>query len=152
MTSSNGNIFCVTGPLCGEFTAHGEFPTQRPVTRSFDVFFDVHWINVWVNNRETGDLKYHPALNDVIVMQYLVFPNFCFLNTKSWWCISMMRTCIFLFWLITQWTNFSLCHCNNYSRSSSISSLDKGIHLHLHQAMPIHNDHMLMTNVIDVSD
>ena len=41
MTSSNGNIFRVTGPLCGEFTGHGEFPTQRPVTRSFDVFFDL---------------------------------------------------------------------------------------------------------------
>ena len=41
MTSSNGNIFGVTGPLCGEFTGSGEFPTQRPVTRSFDVFFDL---------------------------------------------------------------------------------------------------------------
>ena len=39
--SSNGNIFRVTGPLCGEFTGPGEFPTQRPVTRSFDVFFDL---------------------------------------------------------------------------------------------------------------
>ena len=38
-TSSNGNIFRVTGPLCGEFTGPVEFPTQRPVTRSFDVFF-----------------------------------------------------------------------------------------------------------------
>ena len=42
MTSSNGNIFRVTGPLCGEFTGPGEFPTQRPVTRNFDVFFDLH--------------------------------------------------------------------------------------------------------------
>ena len=41
MTSSNGNIFRVTGPLCGEFTGPGEFSTQRPVTRSFDVFFDL---------------------------------------------------------------------------------------------------------------
>ena len=41
MTSSNGNIFRVTGPLCGEFTGPGEFPTQRPVTRNFDVFFDL---------------------------------------------------------------------------------------------------------------
>ena len=41
MMSSNGNIFRVTGPLCGEFTGPGEFPTQRPVTRSFDVFFDL---------------------------------------------------------------------------------------------------------------
>ena len=40
MTSSNGNIFCVTGPLRGEFTGPGEFPKQRPVTR-IDVFFDL---------------------------------------------------------------------------------------------------------------
>ena len=39
MTSSNGNIFRVTGHLCGEFT--GEFPAQRPVTRRLDVFFDL---------------------------------------------------------------------------------------------------------------
>ena len=38
MASSNGNIFRVTGPLCSQVT--GEFPSQRPVTRSFDVFFD----------------------------------------------------------------------------------------------------------------
>ena len=41
MTSSNRNIFRVTGPLCGEFTGPGEFPAQRPVTRSFDVFFNL---------------------------------------------------------------------------------------------------------------
>ena len=41
MTSSNGNIFRVTGPLCGEFTGPGEFHAQRPVTRSFDVFFEL---------------------------------------------------------------------------------------------------------------
>ena len=41
MTSSNWNIFRVTGHLCGEFTGPGEFPAQRPVTRSFDVFFDL---------------------------------------------------------------------------------------------------------------
>ena len=42
MTSSNGNIFRVTGPLCGEFTGPCEFPAQRPVTRSFGVFVDLH--------------------------------------------------------------------------------------------------------------
>ena len=41
MTSSNGNVFRVTGPLCGEFTGPGEFPAQRPVTRSFGVSFDL---------------------------------------------------------------------------------------------------------------
>ena len=42
MTSSNGNIFLVTGHLCGNSPVPGEFPTQRPVTpRSFGVFFDL---------------------------------------------------------------------------------------------------------------
>ena len=53
MTSSNWNIFRVTGHLCGEFTGHRSRKTsklrvtglcagaQRPVTRSFDVFFDL---------------------------------------------------------------------------------------------------------------
>ena len=41
LTSSNGNIFRVTGHLCREFTGPGEFPAQRLVTRSFDGFFDL---------------------------------------------------------------------------------------------------------------
>ena len=41
MTSSNGNIFRVTGRLCGEFTCHRWIPTQRSVTQSFGVFFDL---------------------------------------------------------------------------------------------------------------
>ena len=63
MTSSNGNIFRVTGPLCGEFTGPGEFPTKRPVTRSFDVFFDLR-----LNKREAGDLRRHRGHYDVSVM------------------------------------------------------------------------------------
>ena len=86
MTSSDGNIFRVTGPFW-------------PVTRSFDVFFDlclrgIHrssvnsphkgqwrgalmfsficaWINGWVNNRETGDLRRHRANYDVVVVTFL---------------------------------------------------------------------------------
>ena len=42
MTSSNGKIFRVTDPLCGEFTGHRWIPpAQRPVTRSFATFFDL---------------------------------------------------------------------------------------------------------------
>ena len=41
MTSSNGNIFCVTGHLCGEYTGPRWIPHTKPVTRSFDVFFDL---------------------------------------------------------------------------------------------------------------
>ena len=41
MTTSNGNIFRVTGPLCGEFTGQRWIPHTKPVTRSFDVYFDL---------------------------------------------------------------------------------------------------------------
>ena len=71
MTSLNGNIFRVAGHLCGEFTCHRWIPAQRPVTRSFDVFFDLRWINGSVNNREAGDLRRHRAHYDVTVMTYL---------------------------------------------------------------------------------
>ena len=55
MTSSNGNIFRVTGHLCGEFTGPvtGEFPTQRPATRSFDVLFDRR-LNKWLSKQSWG--------------------------------------------------------------------------------------------------
>ena len=41
MTSSNGNIFRVTGPCAGNSLVVGELPSQRPVTRSFEVFYDL---------------------------------------------------------------------------------------------------------------
>ena len=56
--------------LCaGNSPVTGEFPAQRPVTRSFDVFFDL-WLNKRLsNNREAGDLRRQQAHYDVIVMQ-----------------------------------------------------------------------------------
>ena len=41
MTSWIGNIFRVTGHCAGNSPIPNEFPAQRPVTRSFDVFFDL---------------------------------------------------------------------------------------------------------------
>ena len=69
MTSSNGNIFRVTGHLCGEFTG----PRWIPRTKASDVelrcfLWSAPWINGWVNNREAGDLRRYRAHYDVIVM------------------------------------------------------------------------------------
>ena len=41
MTSSNGNFSALLAFCAGNSPVTGEFPTQRPVTRSFDVFFDL---------------------------------------------------------------------------------------------------------------
>ena len=53
----------------GNSPVPGEFPTQRPVTRSFDVFFDLRLNNDWVNNGEAGDLRRYRDHYDVIVME-----------------------------------------------------------------------------------
>ena len=67
MTSSNGNIFQVTSPLCGEFTSDRWIPLQRRVMRSFNVFFDLR-----LNKREAGNLRRHRAHYDATVMMPLV--------------------------------------------------------------------------------
>ena len=64
MTSSNGNIFRVTGHLCGEFTGLRWIP--RTKASDAVLFFDVR---VWVNTREAGDLRRYRIHYDVIVMQ-----------------------------------------------------------------------------------
>ena len=65
MTSSNGKIFRVTGPLCGEFTGL----RWIPLTNASDAeLWSASWINGWVNKREAGGLRRHRAHYDVIVM------------------------------------------------------------------------------------
>ena len=61
--------------VCG---SSSEFPSRRPVTRSFDVFLICAWINGWVNNREAGDLGRHRAHLDVIVMGGYTNSVYCF--------------------------------------------------------------------------
>ena len=89
MTSSNGNIFRVTGHLCGEFT--GDYwPFVRGIHRSpvnsphkgqwrgaLMVSLICAWINGWVNNREAGDLRHHCAHHDVTVMWENKVEEYC---------------------------------------------------------------------------
>ena len=82
MTSSNGNIFRVTGPLCGEFTGPGEFPAQRPVTRSFDVFFDLR-LNKRLSKQPWGWWFETPAWS---LWRQRNEPNRQRLNSFKWVC------------------------------------------------------------------
>ena len=52
----------------GNSPVAGDFPTQRPVTRSFDVFFALRLNKGCVNNREGGDLRRYRTHYGVIVM------------------------------------------------------------------------------------
>ena len=42
MMSSNGNISALLALCAGNSSVTGEFSAQRPVRRSFDIFFDLH--------------------------------------------------------------------------------------------------------------
>ena len=55
--------------LCaGNSPVTGEFSPQRPVTRSFDAFFDLGLNKRLTNNRFAGDLRRHRAHYDVTVI------------------------------------------------------------------------------------
>ena len=70
-TSSNGNIFRVTGPLWGKPPVTGGFSSQRSVTRSFNVSLICVGTNDWANNRDAGDLRRHRGHYVVTAMHSL---------------------------------------------------------------------------------
>ena len=71
-TSSNGNIFHVTGHLRGEFTGHRWIPrTNGQWCGALMHSLIFAWINDWVNNGEAGDLRRHFSDYDVAVMSEL---------------------------------------------------------------------------------
>ena len=64
MTSSNENIFRVTGPLCREFTG-----THKGQWRGALMFSLIcAWTNGWVNTWDTGDLRRHSTHYDITLM------------------------------------------------------------------------------------
>ena len=69
MTSSNGNIFRVSGPLWGESTEHRWVPLTKASGTELWCFFICAWTNAWANNRDAVDLRRHGAHYDVTVME-----------------------------------------------------------------------------------
>ena len=68
MTLSNGGIFRVTDPLCGEFTGHRLIPLTKASEVNFNVFFDLRLNEPLSKQSSAGDLRCHRAHHDVIVM------------------------------------------------------------------------------------
>ena len=69
MTSSNGNIFRVTGPLLRGIHRSPVNSPHKGQWRGALMFSLISaWINCWVNNRGAGILRRHRAHYDVIVM------------------------------------------------------------------------------------
>ena len=70
--------------LCqGNPPVTGEFPSQRPVTRSFDVFFDFRLKkNGWANNQEADDLRRRRAHYYVTAMVLEIFDEMGYQSTS----------------------------------------------------------------------
>ena len=68
MTSPNGNIFGVTGPLWRESTGHRWIPLTKVSDAELWCFFICARTNGWANNRDAGDLRHHCAHYDVTVI------------------------------------------------------------------------------------
>ena len=73
MTSSNENIFGITGHLCREFTGHRLILLAK--AERWCSFFICASLNGWASNREAGNLRRHRAHYDVIVMVNDISPR-----------------------------------------------------------------------------
>ena len=94
-----------------------DFPSQRPVTLSVDVFFDLRLNKRYANDRDAGDFRCHRAHYDITIMDrdfrrrdtHVAAPHWghvlvltaqgkCFPNLKArpWWkrCISLQWRCM----------------------------------------------------------
>ena len=78
MTSSNVNIFRVTGPVRGIHWSPVNSPHKGQWRGAWMFYFTCAWTNIWVNNRVAGDLRRHWAHCDYIVM--VKFTNICMSN------------------------------------------------------------------------
>ena len=65
MTSSNGNIFRVTGPLCGEFTCHRWIPLTKASDMELRCFL---WSATERTFKQTINLRRHRAHYDITVV------------------------------------------------------------------------------------
>ena len=111
MTSSNGNILRVTGHLYGEFTGRGEFPTHGPVTRSFNVFFDLR-LNKWLSKQSWGwwfEMLARPLWRHRNVCPGLISEMWsaCFLQEKTLTLLlqepDYLEITTLMLWLLTSW-------------------------------------------------
>ena len=77
--------------LCaGNSPVAGEFPARRPVTRSFDVFFDMRLNKHLSKQLRAGDLKRHrPHYDDIVTWLFIM-------NIYDTVCLSVVLTSHFL--------------------------------------------------------
>ena len=87
MTSSNGNIFCVTGPLWGESTGNCWIPLTKVSDAELCCFLCA-WTNGWTNHGGAGNLRRHYDVT-VLLLLFCAFALFA----EMGWSEEIRRSC-----------------------------------------------------------
>ena len=105
MTSSNGNIFCVTALLCGEFTGDRWIPRTKASYAELWCFFELHlnqqlskkWRRQWF---ETPSRSLRRRCKDVICLFDPSFPAFRIFDiyVSIWWLYPWQQVSTGLCW------------------------------------------------------
>ena len=102
MTSSNGNISHVNGPLWGESTGHQWFPlTKWQGGLMFSLI--CAWANGWANNQDASDLRPHRNHYDVTVMIWIFVCRWGICWQYSWSAVMPTAYGYWGHWLIGHW-------------------------------------------------
>ena len=116
MTSSNGNIFRVTGLFAGNSLVNSPHKGQWRGALIFSLICT--WTNSWANNRDAGDLRRHRAHYDVIVMQWAgECRNFKLLYFKLFknWKWTILSVLVTFMWFIDPYSSiFHHWHVGNH--------------------------------------
>ena len=103
--------FSALPAICaGNSPVAGEFPTQRPVTRSFDVFFDMRLYKRLSKQSEAGDLRRYRAHYDVAVMVTSVMTGSILSNISRHPIARPSERVIRSLCEFHIWSMFNLCH------------------------------------------
>ena len=130
MTSSNGNVYHVTGHLCGNSPVPGELTTQRPVTWSFDVFFDLR-LNKRLSKQSWG--RWFETLSHVLWRQCNVLKCILFMKKKLYfesnspkvYSIWFIITCCFEIWNVLGKGILLLKWIPTYMTSTNLHDINK---------------------------
>ena len=102
MTSLIWYIFRVTGPLRGEFAGDRWIPLIKPVTRTFDIFFDLR-LNKWLSKQSrsrwfetpSGSLWRHCNVIGCVTA-LISLESTCYVITIASWCLKSPATGLFV--------------------------------------------------------
>ena len=167
-TSSNGNVFRVTGPLCGEFTGHWWIPlTKVRAAELWSFLWSASWINDWSWWFETPSRSLWRHCNEyaqpVWIMILLLFTLWHITKGTIWYLIFLKGICkrynilgidfASLDFSSLQWDTIIWPHIHQFSKLDCatvydcrccICSLLKNLH---HWSIGIYNIHTLDVDI-----